>query len=201
VLLDVTRPPALSTQTPPTYSLRRRHARAAKLPLRSEIFVPTLRCTARLLKRLNQKAEPHPPAPENRLGDWYANLLYVGPHRLVLVTSERSLLPLIVPIKDSSHLRERIREHAHAFLYHLGVPPDLAAAEVRDMQHMPFAKTASRQVLGSMNDFAFSAEVYLHRTEGAIDLADLQLFLASMPCSPLKYLTPIEATRQLFETS
>ena len=109
------------------------------------------------------------------------------------------MLSLVVPIKEPAHLRERIREHAHALLYNLGVPPDLAAAEVRGMQHMPFAKTADRSVLGSMNDFAFHAQVYLHSVGNEVDLARLEALLASIPCAPLKYLYPLDVTRHLFE--
>lgn len=160
--------------------------------------MPSLRCTGRLLKRLKQKPVPDPPAPENRLGDWYANILNIGPNRLVLVTSERSLLCVVTHIKDSPHLRERIRERVHAFLYHLGVPPSLAADEVRGMQDMPFAKTASRSVLGSMNDFALHADGYVRYGPQEIDLTDLEFRLNSVLCGPLEYRRPIEETLRLF---
>jgi hypothetical protein len=39
--------------------------------------VYTLRCTQRLLKRLDMKPEPAAPTPNTRLGDWYANLIHV----------------------------------------------------------------------------------------------------------------------------
>lgn len=77
---------------------------------------------------------------DNRLADWHANLMRIGPHRWVLKTNERSLLRVAVPIKDSAQLRKRSREHAHAPLYHPGVPPDVGAAEVRGMRRMPFAQ-------------------------------------------------------------
>lgn len=160
--------------------------------------MPNLRCTGRLLKHLRQKPVLDPPAPENRLGDWYANALNIGRNRLVLVTSERSLLCLVTHIRDSAHLRERIRERAFALLYHLGVPPDLAAAEVRGMQGMPFAKTANRSVLGSMNDFAVQAEAYVRYGPAEIDLTDLELRLNTVLCGPLEYLQPMEVTRHLF---
>jgi hypothetical protein len=58
----------------------------------------SLRCTRKLLGKLKVKPDPSPPAPTTRLGDWYANALNVGDHRLVLCTSERTLLPVLVPI-------------------------------------------------------------------------------------------------------
>jgi hypothetical protein len=159
-----------------------------------------LRCTAKLLKRLKQRPLTDPTPTDNRLGDWYANILNIGRNRLVLVTSERSLLSLIVPIKDSARLRERIRERAHALLFELGVPPDLAAAEVRGMDQMPFAKTADRKVLGSMNEFAFQARVAfeVEYDDDVVYLEEVERHLARIPCGALDYAFPREEARRLF---
>ena len=160
----------------------------------------TLRCTAKLLKRLKERPVAAPTPPDNRLGDWYANVLNIGHNRLVLVTSERSLLSVVVPIKDSSKLRERIRERVHRLLYTLGVPPDLAAVEVRGMDRMPFAKTADRSVLASMNDFTIQTRGLFERgpEDEVVYLDEVESFLAGMPSGVLEYRMPGEATRKLF---
>ena len=160
--------------------------------------VANLRCTAKLLRRLNEKPTGNPQPTENRLGDWYANVLNIGYNRLVLVTNERSLLCLVVPIKDSARLRERIRERAHALLHDLGIPADLAAAEVRGMERMPFAKTANRSVLASMNDFAFHARGFFEGDDEDVYLHELELYLAGIPSGALDYAMPAEETRRLF---
>ena len=51
-----------------------------------------LRCTAKLLKRLRISSPGEPPPPENRLGDWFANVVYTRDGHFVLLVSERSLL-------------------------------------------------------------------------------------------------------------
>ncbi len=38
----------------------------------------TFRCTAKLLKRLGIDSPEVTPAPQNALGDWYANILFTG---------------------------------------------------------------------------------------------------------------------------
>ena len=84
-------------------------------------------------------------------------------------------------------------------LYKLGVPPDLAAAEVRGMERMAIAKTANRSVLSSMNDFVFQTKIFFER-EAEDDMAfldEVEIRLAGMPCGTLKYAFPGEVARRL----
>ncbi len=92
--------------------------------------MPSLRCTGRVLKRLRQSPESNLPAPANRLGDWYANLLNVERHRLVICTSELTLLTVVVPIRDPGRLRERVRDAVENLLITLGVPTEVARTEI-----------------------------------------------------------------------
>ena len=89
------------------------------------------------------------PEPTNRLGDWYANVLNIGRHRLVLATSEHSLLSVVVPIKNGPRLRDRVQDAAFDLLIRIGIPDSLATAEVEGMHEMPIGVTANRSVLGS----------------------------------------------------
>ena len=53
------------------------------------------------------------------------------------------------------------------------------------MSEHRLARTASRSVVGSMNDFAFLAQV--HRARGGVDgLVELSVWLAGTPCGPLR---------------
>ena len=67
----------------------------------------------------------------------------------------------------------------------IGIDRSAIEREVAAMQDHVLAKTASRSVLGVMNDFARLALEYrgMHET---IDLMDLSLWLAHVPCSPLE---------------
>jgi hypothetical protein len=162
--------------------------------------VANLRCTGRLLKRLKQRPAEFLSEPDNTLGDWYANILNIGRNRLVMVTSERTLLTVVVPFRDSKRLRERIRESVHELLFALGVPPALAAEEVHGMDRMPFGKTASRSVLGSMNDMAIQARAFFEADdeEDVVYPNELHIYLNDIPCGPLDYSSPIRATREAF---
>ena len=67
-----------------------------------------IRCTRKLLDRIGPMAvEDDPPPPSNALGDWYANLLYSGRDQLVMATSEKSFLTVLLPARE---LRKRDRK-------------------------------------------------------------------------------------------
>ena len=158
----------------------------------------TLRCTAKLLKRLH--VEPALPAtpPSTRLGDWYANLLFTRPAHLVLCASERTLLPVLIPARDIGSLLPRLREAVSDVLRALAVPEEAIRDEQREMQSAIVGKTASRQVLGSMNDFVTMLEAYRGPITSTPLLLDLALRLAETPCGPLRMNRPRDETVRLF---
>ena len=160
----------------------------------------TLRCTKPLLSRLahlTPRGDGPPPASTTVLGDWYANRLNVGRHRLVLCTNERSLLTVVVPAKDLPGLPRRLVEAVAQLLRHIGVPPALVAREVREMQWVRFERTASRSVLGSMNDFALAADFCFRGPAPLVHLEEVARLLAETPCGPLGHARPRDRARDL----
>jgi hypothetical protein len=68
----------------------------------------------------------------------------------------------------------------------LGLPSTLVSHEVAEMENHQMTKTASRSVLGTMNDFTFLAEA--HRSpKTSTGLVELSLRLAQTPCGPLHH--------------
>src|SRR5437870_8688700 len=112
----------------------------------------TLRCTARLRKRLGTTEDTASAPPSTKLGDWYAHLLFTRP-QLVLCVSDRTLLPVLIPARDGSLLVPRLRETVVQVLRALGVPEVAVAAEEEAMMEAVIGKTTSRRILGSLNDF------------------------------------------------
>src|SRR5438046_5717179 len=112
----------------------------------------TLRCTAKLRKRLATSEDTASSPPSTRLGDWYAHLLFTRP-QLVLCVSERTLLPPLIPARDGGLLVARLREAVGQMLRALGIGAPAVAAEEDAMMNAVIGKTVSRQVLGSLNDF------------------------------------------------
>ena len=158
----------------------------------------TLRPTARLTKRLGIPAQQEQYRPTTALGDWYANVLHLRPRHLVLCVSGASLLPVVL---NGQGLRETMltdfRTGVTDILAAIGIDHFDISTELEEMRRFIVGKPLSRSVLGSMNDLAWGLECRLEANPG-IPLKELALELADTPCGPLKYDSPIEATRALF---
>ena len=158
-----------------------------------------VRCTQRVLKRFGLTAVDPPTASTGVLGDWYANLLNVGPARLVLCQSARSLLPVILPARNAA-FPQKFGEALGRVLVALGVPAELVTREIAATQEIQVARTRSRQVLGAMNDFAFTACVYLEHARTEDPILETSLKLAEMPSRPIGMESPDRLTVSLFRS-
>jgi hypothetical protein len=157
----------------------------------------TLRCTQKLLTRLSGVPDPQPPAPDTVLGDWYANLVRVGRTQWVLAISEQTLLPLVLPARDAQSLVPRLVEALEPVLLAIGVPAEDAAAECQAMKASAIGKTASRRVLGSLNDLAL--ELYVGMTQVRHrSLLEHAVWMAQTPMKVTEYRGPDEATVAAF---
>ncbi len=150
----------------------------------------TLRGTKKLLTRLRVKPNLRAPPSTTRLGDWYADTLNLGRERLVLCVSELTLLPVVVPSLGAD-LHVKLARGLRSTMEALSAPGATIEAELKQMLEVTFAKTASRVVLGSMNDFQFQARC-IREQEPAASLLTLGLELARTPCSPIDYASPDE---------
>lgn len=144
-----------------------------------------IRATRKVLRRVGVSTPRDAGPPTTALGDWYANLVYVGQTQLVLCTSDRSLLSVVLPARGlKAVLHSSLCEAVGNLLAALGVPSELIAAELDEMASVVISRTASKSVLGSMNDFAFMLGVAV-RMEPEAPLTALSLKLCGTPCEPL----------------
>lgn len=157
----------------------------------------TLRCTQKLLRRGLVVSQAETPPSTNLLGDWYANLLICGRQQWVLCVSERTLLPVVVSAREAKSLGPRVACAAGELLLALGVSPEAVQAELKHMQDCTIGRTASRSVLGSLNDLMWQFEVGLRSGPQRSPLA-CSLWLAGTPCRPIEYASPDRATQALF---
>ena len=133
----------------------------------------TLCCTQTVRKRLKLAATPPGSSPPTTaLGDWYVNLVRFGRQQVVMATSERSLLTVLLPARDlRQSLVPNLQSAVQQLLIVLGIPQDTVSREIAAMQPAAFASAVNRRVLGSMNDFAWQVGGYLDRTDDALELA------------------------------
>jgi hypothetical protein len=131
------------------------------------------------------------------LGDWFANRFNFGAQRFIMCTSEHSLLTLLVPARDLRKLPDRLSLALGAVLADMEAPHRPREIELAAMQRYQIARTNSRSVLGSMNDMSGLAEAELAARDGRLDLHEVNLRLAEVPCGPLGYRTPGETAWEL----
>jgi len=160
--------------------------------------VYTLRCTRKLLRRTDETPTSEAVSPTTVLGDWYANLLYLRPQQLVLAMNERTLMCALVPAAPAATVAERLRLEVGGLLRDIGVPAAKVEAELAAMEHVAIGATASRAVLGCMNDAAKQLEFYPRGAQGDLALREASLYLAENIYSLTDYARPWLKALQLF---
>ena len=158
----------------------------------------TLRCTRKLLKRTDETPSSEAIAPTTVLGDWTANLLYTRPQQLVLAMNERSLLCVLVPAAPAATVAERLRVEVGGLLRGIGVPEAKVEAELAAMEQVAIAATASRALLGCMNDAVYQLGVHPRGARGELDLRAAALYLAENIYSLTDHARPWVKALELF---
>jgi Domain of unknown function (DUF6933) len=157
-----------------------------------------LRCTQKLLARLKQADNLTAVESTTRLGDWYGNILRIGRRQHLLFISERSRLPVVLPITESKRLGTVFPDAVCERLAFVGVTVEDIADERARMSEIAFGRTRNRSLLGTLNDYAFMAQsVDARRTEPESP-EELMRFLSQTPILPLDAASPIELTRTAF---
>jgi hypothetical protein len=83
-------------------------------------------------------------------------------------------------------------------LAHVSVAAEDIANERLRMSEIAFGPTRNRSLLGTLNDFAFMAQVGSARRPEPETPEELIRFLAQTPILPLDGASPIELTRAVF---
>jgi hypothetical protein len=144
-----------------------------------------VRCTGKLLNLLGKGSVTLVDTPADD-GDWYANLLWLDRRKCLLITHAGTLFSLFVAdlrIGDLRPFERRIVDLLTAALLDEGLPIDalgrLEPSEVR------IAKTASRHVLGVMNQIAFEIGWHTDQAGGLwnVDVDELNHHLRHA-CTP-----------------
>ncbi len=142
-----------------------------------------LRCTKKLLARIGPPSLVSEPTT-TLLGDWYAQPLAIGHQRLVLLISEHSRLPVIMPGRDLKHLATNFPDALARVLLALDIDASAVAREVRETRAAVIAATNNRSLLGTLTDFSFMLK-WWGRDEPEADLVEAALRLSRTPVAPL----------------
>jgi hypothetical protein len=136
-----------------------------------------------------------PPAA-TKLGDWYAQSLAVGQQRHVLLISEHSRLPVLLPGRDLKHPAHNFPETLSALLCAPRLPRVVIVNEIAEMRTAVIATTQSRSLDGTLGEFAILLKVHL-KDQANADLLAAALWLSRTWVAPLNNETPDTMTRRL----
>jgi len=151
-----------------------------------------VRATRKLLGRLGPITADAEQRSTTLLGDWYATAWFWRP-QVALLVSETTLLPVLMPLAPAATLPQRFGPQLANVLAAHRTPAEFTDAELREMDQVRLARTASRSVVGIMNEFTYLADTWRHDEP---DLLILAVRLAATPCGPL-YKRHISPDREL----
>lgn len=163
----------------------------------------TLRCTRKALALLKLGAGTlADPPPSN--DDWYMNLLWLDRRKCLLLTHAETLFPVFVAdvrVADLRPLGSFIVGKIEAELAFEGLPTDCLGR--LEPEAIRVAKTASRSVLGFMNEMAFYLDYAVADAVGlgSSDSSELSRDLRRRLYNRDGYATPLElVARRLSRT-
>ena len=151
-----------------------------------------VRATRKLRGRLGPITADAEQRSTTLLGDWYATAWFWRP-QVALLVSETTLLPVLMPLAPAATLLQRVGLQLAAVLAAHRAPAEFIDAELPEMDQVRLARTASRSVVGIMNEFTYLADAWRHDEP---DLLKLAVRLAATPCGPL-YKRHISPDREL----
>lgn len=161
----------------------------------------TLRCTARAAKALGFDLLGNPPTGTSPLGDWYVNLIPTAGGGMFLFMNEQSLLAVVVPAGVPELLNMFVARVGN-LLSMIGLPNRRIEQEIEHFTEARAAKTASRRVLGVMNDLGYHVQIAFDRAspQEKVSLSDLELSLATMPQATVGFRTAREMALELLKS-
>jgi hypothetical protein len=130
-----------------------------------------VRCTKKLLTLLGPAVTLTEQPPSE--ADWYANLLWIDRRKCILFVHADTLFPVFradVRVDELRPLGGYVVRAVEEELHAEGLPLDVLGR--LDAKDVHVARTASRGVLGYMNEMAFHLR-YQVEVEGGLDVCDI----------------------------
>lgn len=163
-----------------------------------------LHCTAKLAKaaRTSLKQAPEPSA-SHWLDHWYANLIKIESFpNFGLITNPRSLYSILIS-QPTEHFTmfgmiASFNRRLTGKLMSLNVDAESISKVATRHIHYAAYKTASRRILGSMNEMVFHLR-WMVKEQPDITVEALEDVLNEMPLKVLDYAVPLEKLEMLLD--
>jgi hypothetical protein len=121
----------------------------------------------------------------------------VGRRRYGLFVAERARLPVVLEPDELRRVHAALPGRVRQVLQATGVDESTVAEELASMGEVVFARTRSRSLIGSLNEFVSLARAWINGGRN-VPALELSLDLAEVPVGPLDGGTPVEAIREVF---
>lgn len=166
-----------------------------------------LRCTKKLLKQIGLDAavQAREDVSLETDGDWYVYLKWMEGRKCVLFTNVGTLFPFIILDARKAQLRELpdtfLTEYERN-LVHLGASKRQIAHELSWVEDLKIGRSRNESVLGSMNDYAFQADICIGALGGVkkADSLSVSERLGEAPMSGIGYSSGIKELRKKLES-
>lgn len=159
----------------------------------------TLRCTAKLLKAMKATPVEEPREATNRLGEWTANLIRVARIQLIVAVNARTRFGVVMEGAPYKTVPARLMEQIHESLCMIGIPEAEANAEAAATRASAIARSNSRSVLATINQYGHSVEARLRAPLPAATFEELNALLAEqVVLKPEEVGFPADRVREIF---
>jgi hypothetical protein len=139
-----------------------------------------VRCTGKLLDLLGTQLVRLVEAPPGN-DDWYANLLWLDRRKCLLITQADTLFSLFISDIRVADLRRPFERHIVDLLTDALLDENLPSDTLGRLEpsELRIAKTASKHVLGVMNQMGFEIQWAIDKASGLwnVDVDDLNRYL------------------------
>ena len=164
-----------------------------------------MHCTQKLLKEIGTATLVETSADTRGLGNWYVNILRIERKKCLLFTNEKTLYSFLIPNVKKSNIKNIVDEFLINMSFNLqaeGFDINVINKLMQEYHEIGFGKTASKQILGWMNQIAFEYEIRVQMKEG---LGNVRIIEANKEINRSlrsilngkEYFHPIEALQQL----
>ena len=165
-----------------------------------------IHCTQKLLKEMGnptlQSIEGM--TDTEGLGNWYCNIIRIDRKKCLLFTNAKTLYSFLSP----NVMKKNINNIVEVFLTNLsfnlqaeGFGLEVINRIMKEYEEIGFARTASKHVLGAMNQLAFEYEVLIQMKEGLknIKLLEINRDINRTILKGIQFLHPIDALKSILE--
>lgn len=120
---------------------------------------------------------------------------------MALLVDEHTLLSVFMPLAPATRLARRFPDELRRVLDAHSIDPRFVDHETRSMGEGHYDKTASRSLLGVMNEFTFLGNVHREDHGADDDLVAPSVRLAETPMSPLneRHISPDHELKALVD--